>query len=164
MDEILDLNLEFDEDEIFDLPEAELFASEIHTDALENLHRLSIVYCKWYQFQNWKIWAREIENAMIDFYRDYRQYPNIIMVSKYSYSKIYLFNHPLFAIQGNDTSVGNDFTPLEILEIKNISLQFCIDESIGKNEFLLILDTDPTWFENGMPIEEGMLYRNIMEV
>jgi hypothetical protein len=164
MDEILDLNLHFDVDEFFDFPEAELLASEISTDRLENLDRLSIVYCKWYQFQNWKIWAREVENASIDFYRDYQQYPNIIMVSKFTYSKIYLFNHPLSTMQGDNNSLFTDFTPLEILEIKNISLQFCIDESIGKNEFLLILDTDPAWLENGMPIEEGMLYQNIMEI
>ncbi|MCB1179901.1 MAG: hypothetical protein KDK36_20155 [Leptospiraceae bacterium] len=163
-----DIEIFIDDEDSFDFEvEEDFLIEEIDTEALETLEDLNIIHCKWYQFQIWKDWKKEIENASVDFHREFKIFPNIILVCKSTYSKIIYFinstENVILSTKEKKRQEGS-FIPIGIFESRNFALEFCVDDSIEKKGFLLIYDSEPNWLESGIPIEENRLYEIMMDI
>ena len=120
---------------------------------------------------DYEYWDDKInENATL-FFKTYSIYPNILIASKSTWEKI-----DEFANQNNPNLIQNPDEPIYVIddgeEIKSIStfvaseysLEFCLDNKVSENSFILVFDEDPTFdgeFVEDSENKDEVIYKRI---
>ena len=104
---------------------------------------------------DYKVWDDIIDGFVEKFYANYKVYPNIMLAASRTLEKI--DNNANFLQAGKIVLEDPDIEIDEPDTVKTISsfdgenymLEFCMDEKLGEDSFVLVFDEDPKF--DGLP-------------
>ena len=102
---------------------------------------------------NYSEWDDTINMYVKRFYEQHNVYPNILIASDITHNKINncALKHPERIVCLDETFI--DTPSIKSFEGKDYILDFCVDNKLEENLFMLVFDANPE-FEDGEPIPE----------
>ena len=120
---------------------------------------------------NYEEWDDIIHEHSCKFFENYSIHPNLLLASKITWKKIdkYANLYNPENIKAPDDSIVDDNQDEELKSLScfvtsEYSLEFCLDEKINENYFILVFDEDPIF--DGEPYsnvenEDVIIYKRI---
>lgn len=109
-----------------------------------------------YRIRHWSHWDREIDEAVADFRQRSSLLPNILIAAEQTHRRFDI------AANANRNKIRNgdgrtappeeEFVSPSAFRGADYELEFCIDDSLPQDHFLLVHDPDP---EGGLPLPDS---------
>lgn len=117
-----------------------------------------MIFKKTFIFKEWNNWDHELNVSINDFHSLFEIYPNIFLSNNNTFNQIDSYaNLKKENISGdkiNDRLKKYVFFKLNGFEFDNYSLDFCLNEDLLNNEYVLIYDSNPDENEEPIPVED----------